>query len=153
MSVSVKQHPAIEELRPVQNLKIMDLVAEAGIDVAGWAVKADGQPVSNPRANPNYCYEWAFGGNGSPIALCIWCDALDMQDDHIVFEANLRVQALNLESITFDRRAPRSVRSRAKDQAARSRSFDERVQQAYRKSLPVRIVVVDGERAADRELG
>lgn len=153
MNVSVEQHPDLQELRPVRNLKIMDLVAEAGIDVAGWAVKADGQPVTNPRANPNYCYEWAFGGSGSPIALCVWYDALEIQNEHIVFEANLRAQAMRLESITFDRLAPRSVRSRAKDQAARSRSFDELVQQAYRKSLPVRIVVVDGERAADRELG
>lgn len=153
MSAAADLQATVEALRPTRNLKIMDLVADSGIDVSGWAVKADGQPVKNPRANPNYCYEWAFGGNGSPMALCVWYDALDVQDEHIVFEANLRAQALRLESITFERREPQSVRSRAKDQAARSRSFDERVQQAYRKSLPVRIIVVDGERAADRKLG
>lgn len=153
MSVAEPQQMAIEELRPVQNLRIMDLVAEAGIDVAGWAVKANGQPVENPSANPNYCFEWAFGGDGSPIALCVWYDALESRDGRIVFKANLRAQALRLETITFDRRAPRSDRSRAKDQAARSRRFDERIQQAYRKALPVRLIIVDGDRAADGKLG
>ena len=153
MIVAAKQQSVIEQLKPTRNLKIMDLVADAGVDVSGWAVTADGQAVRNPRANPNYCYEWAFGGRGLPIALCVWHDALEMRERRIVFKANLRSQALRLEEITFDRRAPRDVRSRAKEQAARSRRFDELVQEAYRSSLPIRLIIVDGERAADRELG
>lgn len=153
MSVTAKPQPVIGELQPVRDLKIMDLVCEAGINVGGWAVTADGRQVKNPKMNPNYCFDWAFGGDGSPIVLCVWYDALEARGENIVFEANLRAQAKRLESITFDKRAPPSVRSRAKKQAARSRSFDERVQQGYRRLLPVRLIIVDGERATDGELG
>ena len=61
----------IGSIRPIRNEAIMDLVREAGVDVNPWAVKADGTAVRNPRANPNYCYNWAFGGGAEPTVLCI----------------------------------------------------------------------------------
>lgn len=44
----------------------MELAGEARIDAVPWAMRQDGTAVRNPRANPTYCYEWAFGGNVSP---------------------------------------------------------------------------------------
>ena len=49
----------------------MDLVAEAGVDVsAGHSRKM--APRLRSRGNPNFCYEWAFGGDDEPTVLCVW---------------------------------------------------------------------------------
>lgn len=143
----------IKGLRPMRDQKIMDLVAEAGIDVSGWSLKKDGTPVKNPRANPSYCYEWAFGGVKEPIALCIWHETLEPHEGWVVFKGNSRDRALKLDVLAMDRKQPGEVRSRARDQAKRSRSFDSLVQRAYRQSLPVRVVVLEGERSDEGELG
>lgn len=143
----------IEALRPTRDQKIMDLVAETGIDVSGWAFKGNGEPVKTPRANPSFCYEWAFGGDREPIALCIWHESLKTHEGWVVFKGHLRERALKLDSLATDRSKPDHVRSRARDQAARSRSFDLLVQRAYRKALPVRAVLIEGERRTEGELG
>lgn len=137
----------LESLRPVADLKVMDLVAAAGVDVSPWAVKEGGAPVANPKANPNYCYEWAFGEGDEPIVLCIWFDTLTAQPEGIVFEDNLRQLAKKLEDIRFERLATPSVKSRAKDQAKRCDRFDRRLQLATRRLLPVRVILLDGVRA------
>ena len=48
----------LKQLRPSARRRVMDLVEEAGLDVASWAFKADGTPVATPAANPAYCYDW-----------------------------------------------------------------------------------------------
>jgi 5-methylcytosine-specific restriction protein A len=134
-------------LRPFADLKVMDLVEETGIDVQPWAVKEGGAPVANPRANPNYCYEWAFVEEGEPIALCVWHETLVSHSMGIAFTGNLRARATRLEEIVLDRRESAKTRSRAKQQAKRCDAFDWRVQRAVRKSLPVRVILLEGERA------
>lgn len=137
----------IEQLRPITDLKVMDLVEEAGIDVAPWAIKHDGGPVANPRANPNYCYEWAFGEDHEPIVLCVWHVSLISHLGNVAYEGNMRARAKLLEDIAFDRMEARDTRHRAKNQAKRCDKFDFRVQRAYRKCLPLRVILLEGDRA------
>ena len=106
----------LEALRPRQRERIMDLVQAAGIDVTPWTIKKDGSPVVDPAKNPKYCYDWAFGGNGEPTALCVWHRALALSDGEIVYEGNLRADALALARVTEDR-----FRSDAEKNRARSR--------------------------------
>lgn len=136
-----------ERLRPVADLKVMDLIAEAGVDVGPWAIKRDGQPVMNPRANPTYCYEWAFGENHDPIVLCVWHASLAPHAEGIAYQGNLRARAKSLEDIVLDRKEASDTRSRAKNQAKRCDGFDFRVQRAYRSGLPLRVILLEGERA------
>jgi 5-methylcytosine-specific restriction enzyme A len=75
----------LDALVPAQQNAIMDLVAATGVDVSLWAVKADGTAVQYPRANPKYCYQWAFGGGTEPTVLCIWHSALAVADSEIVY--------------------------------------------------------------------
>jgi 5-methylcytosine-specific restriction protein A len=144
---------ALEPLRPQRNEAVMDLVSQAGIDVAPWAQKKGGGTVRNPRANPHYCYEWAFGGEPEPTALCVWHSSL--QEDHgtVAYEGNLREFALNLDRIAIDRGNPSEVRERARGQGKRARKFDSRLQRAFRRSFPVRIILLVGETRAREELG
>jgi len=143
----------LEGLKPAHDNKIMDLVEAAGVDVAPWAFTQDGRPVKVPQSNPSYCYEWAFGGGKEPTVLCVWHRSIATDADRIVYLGSVRDYALRLDPMTFDRSQPAHVRSRARDQAKRARKFDSLLQHAYRKSEPVRIVLLDGEAKDRSELG
>ncbi|WP_394757099.1 HNH endonuclease [Rhodoferax sp.] len=143
----------LESLKPRRSRMIMDLVAEAGIDVVPWTMRQDGTAVRNPRANPSYCYEWAFGGNGQPAVVCVWHTSATVSDGLIFYEDNLRQHALALDRIAITKENPPHVKSRARDQAARARRFDSLLQRAYRTRQPVRVVLLDGASRAEEELG
>lgn len=135
----------MEVLRPQRSEKIIDVVAKAGIDVSPWGVRKDGSLVSNPGTNQTYCYEWAFGGNGQPTALCIWHKSLVFSQDAVFYQGNMRQYALELDRVAIDRSAPSDVRSRARAQAKRARNFDSLLQRAYRESGPVRVIILEGK--------
>ena len=103
--MSVPADPSLEPLRPRKNEAVMDLVAQAGIDVSPWAQRKDGAGVENPRANPNYCYEWAFGGDQEPTALCVWHRSVQVDKDVLVYEDNLRDFA-SVDRVAIDRGSP-----------------------------------------------
>jgi 5-methylcytosine-specific restriction protein A len=145
---------ALGSLRPTRRVKIMDAVSEAGINIDSWAFKADGTPVGNPSANPAYCYEWAFGGNSEPIALCVWETSLTVNGGVIVYKDNLRQFASKLNSIAIEKANPPQVRSRARRQETRAQKFDSLVQSAFRYDRPVRIIVLkQDEEDGKGELG
>lgn len=131
----------------------MDLVAEAGIDVSPWRIKADGSPVANPRANPHYCYEWAFGGDLEPTLLCVWHDSVATNGTEVIFQSNLREFALSLDRVAIEKSNPNPVKSRARDQAKRARKFDSLLQGAFRRNQPLRIVLLVGRSKAQNEIG
>lgn len=143
----------LESLRPTQSAAIMDVVAAAGIDVSKWAIKRDGSPVDAPKKNPNYCYEWAFGGGDEPTLLCVWHETLTESQRSIAYEGNVREVALRLDRIAIERTNPSNVKSRARDQAKRARIFDSLLQRAYRKKQSVRIVLLMGKRRSEAALG
>jgi 5-methylcytosine-specific restriction protein A len=144
---------SLESLKPHRAQKIMDLVALAGIDVTPWATKQDGTPVKVPSANPNFCYEWAFGGNDQPSLVCIWHKSLALSGDQIVYDDNPRDFALRLDRIANTRENPPHVKSRARDQAARARRFDSLLQRAYRTGKQVHVVLLEGTDRDEDELG
>lgn len=143
----------LASLKPDRGQKIMDLVARAGVDVTPWATKKDGKPVSVPSANPNFCYEWAFGGNGQPSVVCVWHKSLVVIGNQIVYDDNAREFALSLDRIANTRENPAHVKSRARDQAARARRFDSLLQRAYRTGQEVRVVVLEGTAREEDQLG
>lgn len=143
----------LESLRPTAPGVIMDMVKAAGIDVAPWSTKKDGTPAAKPKANPQYCYEWAFGGERQPTALCVWHRNLKVDAAQIVFEESLRQHALGLDRVAITRDNPAHVKSRARDQAKRARLFDSLLQRAFRKSQPVRVILLTGKPRQRDELG
>ena len=142
----------LKSLKPSNRGRVMDLVAAAGIDVSKWAIKADGTPVRTPAANPNYCYEWSFGGGGEPSLVCIWHESLRVERSQIVYEGNVRATALNLDRIANEDRNPR-VKSRARDQARRARSVDSLLRHAFTSAQPIRVAILDGYRRDESALG
>jgi 5-methylcytosine-specific restriction protein A len=141
----------------------MDLVAEAGIDVSAWGFKQDPTdpartvPVARPRANPKFCYEWAFGDDSQGYVLCVWhseLKAADLPDGPaVVYSENVRELALSLDRIKIDNRRSAAERNRARDQARRAVAFDLALQRAFRKHQPVRLIINEGDRRPEEELG
>lgn len=142
-----------EALRPQSRGRVMDLVGAAGVGVSQWALRQDGTQVTDPAKNPNYCYEWAFGGNGEPNVLCVWHRSMAVSDGLIVYEDCIRDLALKLDRVAIDRTNPAHVKSRARDQAKRARGFDSLLQRAFRRSEPVRIIILQGKQRAAVEVG
>lgn len=151
--MSEELRKTLESIRPSVEGMIMDLVAEAGIDVTPWQKRTDGAPVKNPRANPHYCYEWAFGGEIQPTALCVWHRDAAISQDEIAYEDSLRQFALKLDLVAIERNNPAHVKSRARDQAKRARSFDSLLQRAFRKEKPIRVILLVGADKGAEQLG
>lgn len=124
---------ALEALRPTERLLVMDLVAEAGLDVSDWANYAGKHPASNPR----YCYEWVFTQEGMPSVACLWFDNIERAPDGSVR------QRLNLWQVA---KKHESLPGRSAV-AKRARAMDLVLQTAFRKQSPIRVIVVDGEQA------
>jgi hypothetical protein len=147
----------LASLLPTQRLSVMDLVKQAGIDVTPWRTTAEGKPVKNPKANPSYCYDWAFGSEKEGFLVCIWHGSLKLVDfppgQAIVYNENFRDLALGLDRKAIDRTQPHEERNRARSQAHRARAFDRALQLSFRRAMPVKVVVLVGDRRQREELG
>lgn len=117
----------LQEIRPLERRRVMDLVAEAGVDVSDWANFKGG--AANAATNPRYCFEWAFVEPGVVVVLNIWFAKMQLIDGEICQELNLRRESLEATNPVWRRRAQR---------------FDAAVQKAWRDKLPLRIIVCDG---------
>jgi 5-methylcytosine-specific restriction protein A len=60
----------LNALRPVEHLRVMDLVAKAGLDISDWE-NFEGGP-SKAASNPKYCYQWAFVQPGRAVVVNLW---------------------------------------------------------------------------------
>lgn len=121
------------ELRPRDRRLVMELVAEAGFDTTDWANYAGDHPASNPR----YCYEWVFTQPGLPSIACLWLGNMDLSPEGVV------TQRLNLWDVAKQQESQRGRSAVAK----RARALDLALQTAFRKRLPIRVIVVDGDQA------
>lgn len=124
----------LESLKPTESPRVMDLVAEAGLDVAPWAISATG-PVEHPASNPAHCYEWAFVGPDL-VVLNLWHDELSETDGGVFDDVDPR------------RWATADGRPSAKKRADR---FEEAMARAFEMRMPVRVIVGDGTRRAATE--
>jgi hypothetical protein len=140
-------------MRPTGKKTVMALLAEAGQDVSYWSRNADGSEVKTPAANPNYCYDWAFGSRAEVIVLCVWFESIDVVGPDIVFESNMRKLDEDLSAVAASGNRSTQDRDRARQQATRARSFDNLVKVAFDSLLPVRLILNEGDRASEQELG
>ncbi|MEI6804306.1 MAG: HNH endonuclease signature motif containing protein [Burkholderiales bacterium] len=71
----------------------------------------------------------------------------------IVYHENFRDLALGLDRKAIDRTQPSEERNRARSQAHRARAFDRALQLSFRRAMPVRVIVLEGDRRQREELG
>lgn len=143
----------LASLRPTQRNAVIDLVHQAGINVAPWFIKQDNLPAASPRSNPTYCYNWAFGGQNDSLLACIWHGSLTISDGEIAFKGNIRALAERLEAVSSDTSRTSAERQRARQQTPRARSLDALFAVAYRGSMSVRVILNEGVIGSEERLG
>ena len=112
---------ALDELKPVSKLLVMDLLAEAGFDVSDWK----NYRGTSPAANPKYCYNWSFEQPGEVVAVCLWHPSLREHDGTVFY----RRKARGFASVRDEPGA--SVWNR------RDADFGKNLELAYRQALPL----------------
>lgn len=118
----------IESLKPSERLRVMDLVAAAGIDVSDWGNFKGGKEKA--ASNPKYCYEWSYEDHDQQlIVLNLWYDNLELSYGEIIQRLNLRETAKHAASPPQSRRATK---------------MDFSLQKAARLNWPLRVIVCDG---------
>jgi 5-methylcytosine-specific restriction enzyme A len=129
-----------DKLKPHDNRRVMDLVAEAGVDVARWAQSKKGRPIQTPAANPAHVYEWAFVEPDKVVVLNLWYDEIEEQDGQLTRDLNLREWSEARQQSTTLKPGQRLASSR------RASSMDRAIAYAYDNHLPVRVIIGDGPR-------
>lgn len=126
----------LDELKPTEKWRVIDLVSAAGIDVSDWGRFAGGE--ERAASNPKYCYEWSFLKAGSIVVLNLWYRNLSERNGIVFATPNLR------KSVRRYADAGKGVwRTRAE-------KFDFAIRNAAENLLPVRVIINDGKmRAAD----
>src|SRR5437660_368294 len=69
----------LDDLKPKQKLRVMNLLREAGLNVSAWK-----DYKGPPAANPKYCYNWSFEQPGKFVAVCIWHRDLKLRGKTVV---------------------------------------------------------------------
>jgi 5-methylcytosine-specific restriction enzyme A len=111
----------------------MDMVASAGLDVSDWQNFKGGRLKA--RANPKYCYEWAFVDPAKTVVVTLWFR--DLKDESGLVEQRFNLKNANAVEVSPVRRARRN-------------RMLEALQTAHKRQLPVRVIMVDGKQG---ELG
>ena len=122
--------------RPTKRQRVMDIVAQAGIDVSDWE-NTSGHPASNPK----YCYEWCFEKPGKLVLFSLWYEGMIEEKGQIF-------QLLNYKAF-----ADTSAINNRPKWVSRARRMDSLIYQAWRDSLTVRVMVCDGKRQEISKLG
>lgn len=125
--------PQLSDLRPRSNQLMFDLAEEAGFDMSDW--RDSSNDPRGPKANPKYCFEWAYVEPGKLILLNLWHPNMVEEEGRIVQRANFRSDA------EFHRTV---IHKAARAWARRAQRQDDAIQTALRDNLPVRVVLLDG---------
>jgi hypothetical protein len=123
--------PILSDLKPRSKQLMFDLAEEAGFDMTDW--RDSSNDPRGPKANPKYCYEWAYIEPGKLIILNLWHPSMVEEHGRIIQRANFRSDA------EFHRTV-----SRKTEWARRAQRLDDAIQTALRDNLPVRVVLLDG---------
>lgn len=149
----VTQLDVLESLKPTSIEAIYDLLSDIGISNEDWHITSNGHVVENFKANPNFCYDWSFGSEDQGFAICIWHDELKLNDGKIVYLENIKAHANRLEKESRNSLTDKQHRSRAAQQAKRARAFDAAISASYRKGLPLSVILLNGDRVGNSEIG
>ena len=72
----------IEDLKPTEKPRVMDLLHNIGVDVSMWADMKGG--ARKAASNPKYCYNWSYEQPGEFVAVCLWYPGLKIEGGKVV---------------------------------------------------------------------
>lgn len=110
------------------------------MDVSDWSNYAKG--ATAPAANPRYCYEWSFRDDQKHVVLNLWHASFKQGDRGIYCDLNMRAfahEVVRAKDEPWREKRPNPVWEK------RALNMDAAIQVAFRKQLPVRVIVCEGE--------
>jgi len=123
---------SLEEIRPHQAQRVMDLVKRAGVDVSDWKNFKGGQRKA--AANPKFCYEWSFVESEKLVVLNLWFESMQEEGGTIFQKISLR-----------NRPSESSKNPKAVIWRRRAQKMDRDIQHALVEGLLIRVIVCDGK--------
>jgi 5-methylcytosine-specific restriction enzyme A len=120
----------LSALLPTEKPLVIDLVRQAGIDVTEW----NDFKGANPATNPKFCYNWSFRRPEELVVALFFHDDLTIVGDEIIHDQNIRLRDGRLGG------------SGAAQWKKRANELDENLRIAYRDGLPVRAIILEGEK-------
>ena len=121
---------ALDEIKPIRQFRVMDLVAAAGHDVSAWGNYSRGS--KHAAVNPKYCYSWAFAQPDRQPVVTLWYDTMREHDGTVVKAVNMRELSKKWKG-----EPGKGVL------AGRARAWEEIIQAAYQHDEPIRVIVCD----------
>ena len=123
----------LQDIKPTERHRVIDLVQEAGVDTSDWENFREGPRPERAGSNPRCCYEWAFIERGKVIVLNLWHEEMQEQGGVIFHNANIRQFGVEMGSAGHPNLEMRAAR------------LDLALQTAVRDRLPVRVIVLAGD--------
>jgi hypothetical protein len=136
----------LADLQPRTAGIVYELVRAAGIDVADWSIDKGGNDI-DPATNTYRNSQWSYGGGDEPTALCVWWRDLTVVDGLIVFDGNSKEFHTTLGNELAAPGRTQSEAQRLRGKINKSRTFEAKVAEAYRKRKPVRLILLEGDAA------
>lgn len=136
-----------QSLRPNKKKTIYEIAIEAGLKGAPWEFsRKDNRPIL-PSNNVYQNSLWTFGGNGEPYLACVWWNEIAPIDGRLTRLGNSRLDAEKWASIKTDMKIAGEADHRLAMKIKKARAFSLLVSTAYFSRLPIRVAVLDGNRA------
>uniref|UniRef100_Q07U56 Restriction endonuclease-like protein n=1 Tax=Rhodopseudomonas palustris (strain BisA53) TaxID=316055 RepID=Q07U56_RHOP5 len=120
----------LSDLAPSSKPLVIDLVKEAGVDVSEWK----NFKGKNPATNPKHCYNWSFRQGNELVVALFFHEDLTLLDGAIVHDQNIRLRDGRLGG------------SGAAQWRKRATELDQNLKLAYQKGLPIRAIILGGEK-------
>lgn len=141
----------LDSLRPLHGQRIYDLVDQAGVDVRPWSISKKSGDEIDPFTNTYRNSQWTFGGKSDPLVACIWWNELVIHEGRIVREGNSKGDANEWGNRLAAIQGTNEGKNRLRPKITKAQAFDQLMSEAYRLRKPVRVVVLDGDRATVEE--
>lgn len=136
----MEQSTSLASLKPTARELVYDLLQQVGMDVSDWSNYKKG--ATAPAANPRYCYEWSFRDDQKQVVLNLWHASFKQGDQGIYCDLNMRAFA---HEVVRAKDEPWRAKRPSPVWETRALNMDAAIQVAFRKKLPVRVIVCEGE--------
>ncbi|KFL49448.1 MULTISPECIES: HNH endonuclease [Burkholderia cepacia complex] len=133
---------ALEDLRPIRQDSIYDILKRVPISVEAWHTTQSGHLVKNFKANPHFCYDWSFGSSDEGYAVCFWHENLrESSSDAVYSDTNYRAGAQDRRRRAETQGVSDQERARLIAQAKRGEAMDRAIRETFHLRKPLHVMI------------
>lgn len=141
--IDFEMQTELDSLRPMESLRVVDLVKQAGVDVTPWSINKQ-KEVIDPYNNTFRNSKWMFGGINEPIVICFWWKDMKASGHQIFIAGDSRRNANEWSNKLSTGKKSKGEASRLRPKINKAQEVDQAISEAYIRRKPVRVIVLDG---------